>query len=119
MLRKKVVVAIEWDKMLPFYVFAYNTTVHESTGESPLYLLHGFDAYVPWDSVPDHPISKYTMDYAHEVATGTESALTICREVNERIRQRMKVGYDRDKGAGKVPPKVAKRVYMKVPTEKQ
>ncbi|KAL6737861.1 hypothetical protein Aduo_011471 [Ancylostoma duodenale] len=32
MLRKKTRVPTEWDRILPACVFAYNTTVHESTG---------------------------------------------------------------------------------------
>ena len=33
----------DWDKNLPFLLFAYRATIQESTRESPFYLLYGRD----------------------------------------------------------------------------
>lgn len=33
----------DWDRFLPFLVFAYNTSDHDVTGYSPYFLLHGFE----------------------------------------------------------------------------
>ena len=33
----------DWDRFLPYLVFAYNTSVHEVTGYTPYFLLHGFE----------------------------------------------------------------------------
>ena len=33
----------DWDRFLPFLVFAYNTSANETTGYSPYFLLHGFE----------------------------------------------------------------------------
>ncbi|VDK65020.1 unnamed protein product, partial [Cylicostephanus goldi] len=123
MLRKKAQVAVEWDKILPACVFAYNTTVHESTGESPFFLLHGFDAHVPWD-VAGTEISKYAVDldsYVQELAVGTQIAREYARGVNEKMREQMKASYDREKGVDSrpVPPQIGDRVYMKIPGERQ
>ncbi|KAK6009174.1 integrase core domain protein [Ostertagia ostertagi] len=122
MLRKKVSAPTEWDTMLPFCVFAYNTTTHESTGESPFYLLHGFDPYVPWKTVPPNEISNYAVDfesYTQEVAAATKIARDYARKANDKMRHKMKIAYDRDKQVCLKTPKVGDRVYMKVPTEKQ
>ncbi|KAL6723889.1 hypothetical protein Aduo_018844 [Ancylostoma duodenale] len=99
MLRKKTSVPAEWDKILPACVFAYNTTVHESTGESPFFLLHGFDAHVPWDVIVPE-VSKYAVDmasYIQELAIGTRLAREYAHGVNEKMRDRMKAAYDREK----------------------
>lgn len=37
----------DWDVWLKYVVFAYNTTVQDSTGYAPFYLLHGFQARLP------------------------------------------------------------------------
>lgn len=122
MLRKKVRVPSEWDKMLPYCVFAYNTTVHEATGESPFFVLHGIDAYVPWASVPEVGVSEYMADmesYVQELAVGTEVARNYALEVNEKMRQRMKSLYDKRNKVAESPLKPGDRVYMRVPSERQ
>ena len=40
----------KWDEHLQQVLFAYHTKPHESTGESPYYLLYGRDAYLPLDA---------------------------------------------------------------------
>ena len=37
----------KWDLALPNVVFAYNTSVHRSTGFTPHYLMYGAEARVP------------------------------------------------------------------------
>ena len=38
---------LEWDKILPHVRFAYNVTPSSASGESPFYLFHGRDPYLP------------------------------------------------------------------------
>ena len=38
-----------WDELLPYLTFAYRTTPHEMTGETPFYLMHGRDPNLPDD----------------------------------------------------------------------
>ena len=39
----------EWDSLVPYLVFAYNTTPQASTRESPFFLTFGREAYLPSD----------------------------------------------------------------------
>ena len=38
-----------WHKGIQDYLFAYNTTVHATTGYTPFHLMHGWEARVPYD----------------------------------------------------------------------
>uniref|UniRef100_A0A183GV98 RNA-directed DNA polymerase n=1 Tax=Heligmosomoides polygyrus TaxID=6339 RepID=A0A183GV98_HELPZ len=97
MLRKKVEIPLEWDRMLPHCMVAYNTTSHEATADSPFFLLHGFDAKVPWQTMPDREITPYMVDlddYAHELVSGLKLARQNARERNDLARTTMKKSYD-------------------------
>lgn len=39
----------DWDELLDFLTFAYNTATQSSTGFTPFYLLHGYEAALPLD----------------------------------------------------------------------
>lgn len=54
-------------------LFAYRTKSHESTGESPFYLLYGLDARLPTEAAHVTPKSSYVVsvaDYKAELTTG-------------------------------------------------
>ncbi|KAL6723720.1 hypothetical protein Aduo_018696 [Ancylostoma duodenale] len=62
MLRKKTVIPADWDMLLPMVVFAYNSSPHSSTGESPFFLLHAFDPHYPSKVIPREELSPYQVD---------------------------------------------------------
>jgi hypothetical protein len=41
---------LDWDRKLPFVTWAYNTSVHSTTGLSPFQVLHGWPPRLPMDS---------------------------------------------------------------------
>ena len=47
----------DWDRHLPYLLFAYRASVHESTKESPFYLMYGRDPRLPSEAVLNQPIS--------------------------------------------------------------
>lgn len=52
----------DWDRHLPYLLFAYCATVHESTRESPFFLLYGRDPCLPLGAVMNRPTSPYMVD---------------------------------------------------------
>jgi transposase InsO family protein len=46
----------EWPSFLPFVLYAYRTAIHGTTGDTPHFLLYGYDAPYPFD--PDHNASR-------------------------------------------------------------
>ena len=41
----------DWDEHLPYVLYAYRTSIQESTKESSFYLLYGRDARLPTDEI--------------------------------------------------------------------
>lgn len=52
----------DWDKWLPFLLFAYRASAQESTKESPLYLLFCRNPKLPTETTLTQPASLYTID---------------------------------------------------------
>ncbi|KAL6730441.1 hypothetical protein Aduo_001418 [Ancylostoma duodenale] len=108
--------------MLPNAVYAYNVTPHAATGESPFFLLHGFDPVIPMNSVPEGKVELHHVDLDDYKAELVRGMRLIQSEVNmyaQLYRSRMKQYYDaRFKVDLKRHPKLGERVFMKMPTEK-
>lgn len=122
MLKKRVEYADFWGELLPNVVYAYNMTPHEATGESPIFLLHGFDPVVPSNVVPMEEVKCYNVDF-DDYRTVLLHGLHIIRkeaaEHTRMYREHMKKVYD---GTHKVRedllPVVGDKVFMKLPAEK-
>ncbi|UYV64395.1 K02A2.6-like [Cordylochernes scorpioides] len=57
-----------WDEILPFVTFAYNSSIQDTTGYSPYFLIHGREPLTFLDSTFDMPeLSKYK-DYDEYVS---------------------------------------------------
>lgn len=69
----------DWDEQLLPLLFAYRTSVHPTTGETPFFLMHGRDATLPGDlllsRIPD------------KVLEGTESQKAYARGVAESLKE--------------------------------
>ena len=52
----------DWDKHLPYVLFAYRSSLQQSTGESPFYLLYGRDPRLPTDEVLNIPVDRRNID---------------------------------------------------------
>ncbi|UYV79989.1 K02A2.6-like [Cordylochernes scorpioides] len=53
-----------WDNILPYVTFAYNTARQETTGYSPFFLVHGREVETPLDSILPYQPAGTAEDYA-------------------------------------------------------
>ena len=67
----------DWDKRLPYVLFAYRVAVQDSTKSSPFYLLYGRHSRVPTYLALGHPRTVYQIDfddYAEELVANLSDA---------------------------------------------
>ena len=50
----------DWDMFIPYVLFAYRTSLQESTQETPFFLVYGRDARLPIDVALTEPTRTYT-----------------------------------------------------------
>lgn len=113
-----------WNRLLPFALYSYNTSPHQSTGESPFFLLHAFDP-VPMGSL-DEPekTSPYQIDldsYKEGLIDCVRTAWEEAREHATKERERAKRYYDTHRAeelTGNREFHVGDRVYMFEPRAK-
>ncbi|UYV63976.1 hypothetical protein LAZ67_2006231, partial [Cordylochernes scorpioides] len=84
----------DWDEILPFVTFAYNTAKQESTGFSPFYLVHGREAETPLDLLfPKFP-SEDEDDFIQTLGSRAEEARQLARIHTMRSQGENKLRYD-------------------------
>lgn len=87
-----------------------------------MFLLHGFDPYVPWEVTPEGALSAYQLDwddYNPELFRGMQLIRTEVREYADRYQERMKSYFDAHHVVEKERlPKVVFRVFMKLTRER-
>lgn len=83
----------DWHSCLPQVLFAYNTTPHQSTGESPFFLMFGREARLPVDFLlgrVQDPVGGTVHDWVQEHQSRLHLAF-------EGVRDRLKVAAERRK----------------------
>lgn len=88
----------DWDKHLPFILFAYRASVHESTKESPFYLLYGRDPRIPGDEVLCQVSSPYKVDiddYKEELTDCLSTSWKLAKTNIEGAQEKQKKAYDK------------------------
>jgi len=99
----------EWESHLAKVCFAYNTSVHKSTGFSLFYLLYGRQARIPIDLVYNTPNQSHG-EYARKLCQSLEKAYSSAREKLQTAAQCQKTNYDQ-RIHGK-PFKIGDLVYL-------
>ena len=106
----------DWDKQLPYVLFAYRASVQASTKESPFYLLYGRDPRLPSEcalTVPTTPYMIDLQDYRSELTTSLSDAWLTAKEHIAHAQDKQKQQYD--KKAKESPVKVGDRVMVHMP----
>ena len=109
-----------WDECLPYVLFAYRTSMQESTQESPFHLLYGRDPYLPSEQALSVPALREQFDigsYQEELVTDLQAAWELARSNVKKAQQRQQRNYG--KGSKPVFLRVGDRVYLHVPSIKR
>ena len=84
----------KWSDFLPYATFAYNTSVHASTGQTPFYLMFGREAREPNDVLPPSRLLLVT-DENTIFAQMWHGAKEVAKEAIEAAQEKQKEYYDR------------------------
>jgi hypothetical protein len=67
-----------WEECLPFVEFAYNRTVHSTTGFSPFKIVYGFNSLTPIDLI--------RLTFEEKVSLDGEKKTKMVRQLHEVVR---------------------------------
>ena len=82
----------DWEEALPKVQMAYNTSVHSTTGYSPLFLMYGREARLPVDIVyGTQSLASSTVD------TYSQKSCKLLEESFNRVREHLSVGHQKQK----------------------
>lgn len=87
----------EWHSCLPQMLYAYNTTPHQSTGESPFFLMFGREARLPVDFLlgrVQDPVDGTISDWVREHQARLHLAFEGVRDRLREAAQRRKENHD-------------------------
>jgi hypothetical protein len=80
----------KWDIFLPQACLAINSRVHEATGYSPFYLVHGCLPRLPGDELPNLPPHSYSVLDSSDAAILTAKELASLGQARAAALQRLK-----------------------------
>jgi hypothetical protein len=88
----------DWDEILPYVTFAYNTSVQETTGYSPFFLLHAREPITPIEATFPYPVEDNLEDYdqyVQKILVLADKARTVAFDRMVSKRSVMKNQYDK------------------------
>ena len=109
----------DWDRRLPYVLFAYRAAEQQSTLESPFFLLYGRDPRLPTEAAlcPEETKKLVNLrEYGSELAERMSTAWKLAKEHIKTAQKHQKAQYDRKAR----PPKflTGDRVFLYKPAEK-
>ncbi|GFV73287.1 transposon Tf2-6 polyprotein [Trichonephila clavipes] len=86
--------AENWDEILPFVTFAYNTAKQETTGFTPFYLLHGREAETTLDTMLPFCPNDFDDNNITKIAARAEESRQLARVHTLRAQDKDRRRYD-------------------------
>ncbi|GFW00968.1 transposon Tf2-9 polyprotein [Trichonephila clavipes] len=83
-----------WDGILPFVTFAYNTAKQETTGFTPFYLLHGREAETTLDTMLPFCPNDFDDNNSTKIAARAEESRQLARVHTLRAQDKDRRRYD-------------------------
>ncbi|GFT72426.1 transposon Tf2-8 polyprotein [Trichonephila clavipes] len=83
-----------WDEILPFVTFAYNTAKQETTGFTPFYLLHGREAETTLDTMLPFCPNDFDDNNITKIAARAEESRQLVRVHTLRAQDKDRRRYD-------------------------
>ncbi|GFX71227.1 retrovirus-related Pol polyprotein from transposon 412 [Trichonephila clavipes] len=83
-----------WDEILPFVTFAYNTAKQETTGFTPFYLLHGREAETTLDTMLPFCPNNFDDNNITKIAARAEESRQLARVHTLRAQDKDRRRYD-------------------------
>lgn len=82
----------DWDTFLPYIMFAYRTSIHESTRETPFLLTHGRAPVLPTEAVLCPSTLSYASadDYKEDIKQRLQEAFSLVKNNIQKAQQRQK-----------------------------
>jgi transposase InsO family protein len=78
----------EWDKVLQSFIFAYNTSIHSATGETPFFLMYGRDAVLPTQMFAEGDVFEEDSESETHVEGRMKKLFKVIARVRERLKER-------------------------------
>ncbi|GFX44363.1 transposon Ty3-I Gag-Pol polyprotein [Trichonephila clavipes] len=78
-----------WDEILPFVTFAYNTAKQETTGFTPFYLLHGREAETTLDTMLPFCPNDFDDNNIAKIAARAEESRQLARVHTLRAQEKI------------------------------
>ena len=110
----------DWDLRIPFVLFAYRSSLQESTKDSPFHLLYGREPRLPTGAVMDAPTNRRLMDTDDYITRFSQYMAEAWQLAQSHIRQaqaHQKAVHDRR--ARPMQFASGDRVFIHMPTAKQ
>lgn len=83
-----------WDIILPYVTYAYNTARQSTTGYSPYYLLYAREPFTPLDTILPYTPDTLVQPSAAEITSRAEDARQLARMHTQESQQHQKLRYD-------------------------
>ena len=110
----------DWDLYIPYVLFAYRTSIQETTKETPFYLMYGRDAKLPIDikmKTNTHKPTNTAETYKQEIIEKFKEAYELVQHNMSKSQQKQQNNYNKHHKHIKYP--VGSLVWLYVPVVKR